>query len=256
MIQDSTDPEASDCRDFPQLEPEAVPEIEPEIEVRQEVEPEAVQNAVQIEAEPPGLAEYFDVYTGQLRFFAEKLADEGIERGLIGPRELGRIWSRHLLNCAVLCAPDFLAQGTRVADVGSGAGLPGLVLAITRPDLSLTLVESMERRVEWLEECVQEIGLDNVQILHARAEKLHGKNHFDYVTGRAVGNLSKLIEWTAPLISRGGELVFLKGQSVDAEIQAAKDRYLFRKFKLRLPDIIEVSTPLTDELTRVVRIRK
>ena len=163
---------------------------------------------IQLEPEPEGLADVFDTSAEQMRYFADLLSHEGLEQGLLGPREAGRIWSRHLLNCWVLS--EFLPEGVQVADVGSGAGLPGLVLAIGRPDLSMTLIESMARRCEWLQFCVEELGLDNVRIRNARAEDLRGKQAFSYLTARAVGNLSTLLGWTAPLVKKHGTMLFLK----------------------------------------------
>lgn len=209
---------------------------------------------VPVEPEPHGLAEVFDTSADQMRYFADLLSHEGLEQGLLGPREAGRIWSRHILNCWVLS--EFLPEGVQVADVGSGAGLPGLVLAIGRPDLSLTLIESMARRCEWLQFCVEELGLDNVRICNARAEEFRGKQAFSHLTARAVGNLSTLLGWTAPLVKMHGTMLFLKGASVEAEIDKAKANYVFAKQKVSLPEVLTVSTPLTGEPTRVVRLVK
>lgn len=215
---------------------------------------EDTQGEIQLEPEPEGLADVFDTSGDQMRYFADLLSHEGLEQGLLGPREAGRIWSRHLLNCWVLS--EFLPEGVQVADVGSGAGLPGLVLAIGRPDLSMTLIESMARRCEWLQFCVEELGLDNVRIRNARAEDLRGKQAFSYLTARAVGNLSTLLGWTAPLVKKQGTMLFLKGASVEAEIDKAKANYVFAKQKVSLPEVLTVSTPLTGEPTRVVRLTK
>lgn len=209
---------------------------------------------VSVEPEPAGLAEVFDTSAEQMRYYADLLSHEGLEQGLLGPREAGRIWSRHILNCWVLS--EFLPEGVQVADVGSGAGLPGLVLAIGRPDLSLTLIESMARRCEWLQFCVEELGLDNVRICNARAEEFRGKQAFSHLTARAVGNLSTLLGWTAPLVKKHGTMLFLKGASVEAEIDKTKANYVFAKQKVSLPEVLTVSTPLTGEPTRVVRLVK
>ena len=209
---------------------------------------------VPVEPEPADLAEVFDTSAEQMRYYADLLSHEGLEQGLLGPREAGRIWSRHILNCWVLS--EFLPEGVQVADVGSGAGLPGLVLAIGRPDLSLTLIESMARRCEWLQFCVEELGLDNVRIRNARAEDFRGKQAFSYLTARAVGNLSTLLGWTAPLVKKHGTMLFLKGASVEAEIEKAKANYVFAKQNVSLPEVLTVSTPLTGEPTRVVRLVK
>ncbi|WP_121253995.1 16S rRNA (guanine(527)-N(7))-methyltransferase RsmG [Nocardioides ferulae] len=151
--------------------------------------------------------------------YAEALAGPGVVRGLIGPREVGRLWERHLLNCAAL--GELLPENATVADVGSGAGLPGLVLAIARPDLRITLVEPLLRRTTFLEEVVDELTLPNVELVRARAEALHGERSFDVVTSRAVAPLGRLLEWSMPLVSAGGSLVAMKGSSVEGEIQDA-----------------------------------
>lgn len=148
------------------------------------------------------------------------MADAGVVRGLIGPREAPRLWERHLLNCAVI-APAF-GDGLRVADVGSGAGLPGLVLAIVRPDLEVTLIEPLLRRTTFLDETVARLGLPNVEVVRARAEELHGRRTFDAVTSRAVAPLDRLLRWCGPLVSPGGAIVALKGSSAQDEIEQCR----------------------------------
>jgi 16S rRNA (guanine527-N7)-methyltransferase len=151
--------------------------------------------------------------------YAELLATEGVLRGLIGPREAPRLWERHLLNCAAVgtaVPPD-----ATVCDIGSGAGLPGLVLAIARPDLRVTLVEPLLRRTTFLEEVVDDLGLDRVTVERRRAEALHGEARFDVVTSRAVAPLGRLLEWSMPLVSPAGALVAMKGSSVTEEIADA-----------------------------------
>lgn len=209
---------------------------------------------VMIETEPAGVADFFGFQTNAIRYFVELLCFAGLDRGLVGPKEPARIWSRHILNCAVLT--EFLPEGVRVADVGSGAGLPGLVLAIARPDLDVTLIESMEKRCLWLEWVSAELDLDNVRILNKRAEDLRGKERFPYVTARAVGNLSTLLGWMAPLLRPKGQMLLLKGASVDSEIEAAKTNNLYRQHHVTFPKIIPVETPVTGELTRIVQLTK
>jgi len=153
--------------------------------------------------------------------FAGLLATDGVVRGLIGPREAPRLWERHLLNCAVLS--DGIPENASVCDIGSGAGLPGLVLAIRRPDLRLTLVEPLLRRTAFLSEAVTELGLDNVEVVRARAEELHGVRDFDLVTSRAVAPLERLVGWSMPLVRRGGTMLAMKGSSVQEEVEAATD---------------------------------
>ncbi len=144
------------------------------------------------------------------------LADTGISHGLIGPREAPRLWSRHVLNSAVV-APAFAADA-RVADVGSGAGLPGIPLAIARPDLHVVLVEPLLRRTVWLTTAVAELGITNVEVHRGRAESLWGAERFGHVTARAVARTSELARITLPLLQAGGSLVALKGENVVAEL--------------------------------------
>ncbi|WP_062530690.1 16S rRNA (guanine(527)-N(7))-methyltransferase RsmG [Demequina rhizosphaerae] len=171
--------------------------------------------------------EYFgDVYP-RVRAFAEMLAEQGVERGLIGPREVGRLWERHLLNSAALS--PFLGEG-RVADVGSGAGLPGMVLAAMDPDRDYVLIEPMERRTQWLFEAARECGIDNVRILRGRAEEVVESVEADVVTARAVAAIDKLVKWCSPLLSPEGRFVLLKGRSAGDELERAK--YTLRKHRL------------------------
>ena len=143
------------------------------------------------------------------------LAGAGTERGLMGPRGVPRLWERHVLNSAVV--GEWVPEGVTVADVGSGAGLPGIPLALARPDLEVTLVEPLLRRATFLEEVVADLGLP-VRVVRARAEELHGELDFDVVTSRAVAPLDRLASWCMPLVGVGGAMVALKGSSVEEEI--------------------------------------
>lgn len=172
-------------------------------------------------APPPAAVEYFGGRLPALERYVAMLAGPGIERGLLGPREVPRLWDRHLLNCAVI--QDAVAQGATVLDVGSGAGLPGVVLAVVRPDLAVTLVEPLLRRSVFLSEVVAELRLSNVNVVRSRAEELHGKVIADVVTARAVAPLDRLARWTIPLVRTGGLLVALKGTSVRKELAEAAD---------------------------------
>ena len=156
-----------------------------------------------------------------LERYAGLLATEGVTRGLIGPREVPRLWDRHLLNCGLL-AP-LIPDGATVADLGSGAGLPGVVLAIARPDLTVTLVEPMARRVSFLEEVRAELELSNVEVVRARAEQWPRNGRFDVVTARALAALPKLLAWCLPLVAEHGELLAMKGSSAQDEIVAAAE---------------------------------
>lgn len=151
--------------------------------------------------------------------YADLLATEGVIRGLIGPREAPRLWDRHMINCALLSPA--LPAGATVVDIGSGAGLPGLVIAIARPDLTITLVEPLFRRTTFLEEVVAELDLTNVTVVRGRADALHGKETYDVVTSRAVAPLERLLGWSMPLVAPHGALVAMKGSSAADEVAAA-----------------------------------
>lgn len=200
-----------------------------------------------LEQEPAIAAELFGDRIDIARAFTDSLAREGEERGLIGPLELPRLWTRHILN-SVIAAPLFHGS---VADIGSGAGLPGLVLAIARPDVEWTLIEPMERRVNWLNEQVAELGLENVEVHRARAEDVRRPEGFDVVTARAVSALRTLIPLTAPLVKDGGELALLKGMNVDNEIEAAQKA--IKKFRLSNVRVEVLGEGVLGETTRVLR---
>ncbi len=202
-----------------------------------------------VEAEPVVAVQIFGARIEFARHFTDQLAEYGEERGLIGPLETSRLWSRHILNSAVIS--DAFESGTRVADVGSGAGLPGLVLAIARPDVSWVLIEPMERRVAWLDEQVDLLGLENVDVVRARAEDYNADAGFDAVTARAVSALRTLIPLTAPLVRRNGQLVLMKGASVESEISAAEKQ--IRRFRLRDPRAERFGTTLLEQPTTVFR---
>jgi 16S rRNA (guanine527-N7)-methyltransferase len=182
--------------------------------------------------------------------YADLLATEGTLRGLIGPREVPRLWDRHLLNCALLA--DAMPARAEVCDVGSGAGLPGLVLAIRRPDLSLTLVEPLLRRTTFLEQVVAELGLDNVHVVRARADALHGTRLFAVVTSRAVAPLGRLLEWSMPLVAPDGVLIAMKGTSVQAEIDHA--RAVLATLGCADPEVIELGGSGAQPPTFAVRV--
>lgn len=182
--------------------------------------------------------------------YVEHLATSGTERGLIGPREVPRLWSRHVLNCAVI--EHEIAPGKHVADVGSGAGLPGLCLAIARPDLELTLIEPLERRVIWLQEVVDDLGLDNVTVMRTRAELAVGQVDADVVTARAVSALTNLAGLTIPLLQGKGEVVAIKGRSAGEEIEKAAKT--IRKLGGVDTSVVVVGEDLLEEPTTVVRI--
>ena len=182
--------------------------------------------------------------------YAVLLATRGVDRGLIGPREVPRVWERHLLNCAAL-APALPHHAT-LADVGSGAGLPGLVVALARPDLTVTLIEPLLRRTVFLEEVVAELGLENVAVVRGRADALHGQRRFDVVTSRAVAPLERLLAWSMPLVAPDGEMLALKGASVDEEVEAVRDTVTARGYAV--PEVV-VLGPEDGPPVRAVRVR-
>lgn len=170
---------------------------------------------------PPAAAhEVFGPALPRLQAYAELLAGPGTERGLLGPREVPRLWERHLLNCAGLSS--LVQDGQVVLDLGSGAGLPGIVLALQRPDVQVVLVESLQRRAVFLTECVEQLGLRNTLVRRARAEELHGTLEVDVVTARAVAPVDRLAAWALPLLHVGGRLLALKGEQAGAELEVAR----------------------------------
>ena len=169
-------------------------------------------------ADDPRVAVFFGARYSAVAGFTGLLRELGPERGLVGPRELNRLWERHILNSAAVV--PFLPAGT-VADVGSGAGLPGLVIAAMEPKREVVLIEPMERRATWLGEVSGLLGLKNVRVIRARAEDVRGVG-VRAVTARAVAPLAKLVRWCAPLAGAEGEMLFLKGRSAVAEVEAAQ----------------------------------
>ena len=203
----------------------------------------------EVEPEPASAAVVFGDRLDPARRFTAALAAHGEERGLIGPLEPPRLWNRHILNSAI-AAPLF-PTGGRVADVGSGAGLPGLVLAIARPDVEWVLIEPMERRVAWLNEQQRELGLDNVEVIRGRGEEWKQGPVLDAVTARAVSALRTLIPLTTPLLRSGGELILLKGANAENEIAAAEKA--IRTYKLNDVRVEIVGEGVIAEPTRVLR---
>ncbi|MHA7172483.1 16S rRNA (guanine(527)-N(7))-methyltransferase RsmG [Arthrobacter monumenti] len=183
--------------------------------------------------------------------FVRHLSTTGIERGLLGPREVPKLWSRHVLNCAVV--GELISGKAHVADVGSGAGLPGLALAIARRDLTVTLIEPLERRVQWLGEVVTDLELSNVTVLRGRAEQVIDSVNADVVTARAVSALSKLVQLTIPLLHGQGEVLAIKGRSAGEELETASKR--IRKLGGTETSVVTAGANLLEDPTTVVRIR-
>ena len=173
----------------------------------------------QFEAEPESAKAIFGPQIEKVRAFAQKLANDSDDLGLLGPRELDKLWSRHILNSAVVA--ETVKAGDLVADVGSGAGLPGIPMAIALPEAHFVLIEPMERRSNWMLEVIEELGLTNIEVRRARAEEVLDLK-FDIVTARAVAALDKLLRLTVHLLKPGGSLIALKGSKAAEEIEAAK----------------------------------
>ena len=185
-----------------------------------------------------------------IRKYVDILASRGVDWGLIGPREIGRLWERHILNSIAL--ESLIPEGCHVADVGSGAGLPGIPLAILRPDLEMTLIEPMLRRSNFLTEALDELGLDDrVTVVRGRAED--ADLHVDVVVSRAVAKLATLINWTADLIVDSGSLLALKGQSADDEVVKAKKELSKRRL---FAEVLLIRADPTSDVTRSVRVRR
>ena len=203
-----------------------------------------------LEEEPPEAATVFGERLSRVREFTELLYREGELRGLIGSLEPARLWTRHIINSGLM-AP--LLKSGRLGDVGSGAGLPGVVLAIARPDVECILIEPMSRRVDWLNEVKQLLHLDNVSVIRDRAEDYRPVPLLDQVTARAVSALRTLIPITAPLLRPGGELLLMKGERVYQEVEAAEKA--MRKHRVVDPEVLVLGEELNTEVTRIFRAR-
>ncbi|MEU2766450.1 MULTISPECIES: 16S rRNA (guanine(527)-N(7))-methyltransferase RsmG [Streptomyces] len=183
--------------------------------------------------------------------YAELLADAGVRRGLIGPREVPRLWERHLLNCAVLS--EVVAEGVSVCDVGSGAGLPGIPLALVRPDLNITLLEPLLRRTTFLTEVVELLGLEHVTVVRGRAEEVLGTlPPVHVVTARAVAPLERLAGWGVPLLRPYGEMLALKGDTAEEEVKVASAA--LSKLGAVTTSVVQVGEGVVDPLSTVVRV--
>ena len=203
------------------------------------------------EVEPKEAQEVYGEYIGQARQYFDLLVRDGDLLGLIGPRELPKLWSRHILNSAVVA--DLVEDGQLVADVGSGAGFPGIPMAILRPKVRFVLIEPMERRANWLADVVvPTLGLENVKVLRGRAEEAPLRN-YDVTTARAVSALPKLLRMLVPLTAPGGLVLAMKGSKAQEEIEESKS--LAKKLKLGSFGIVTVGENLLVDPTTVVRVR-
>jgi 16S rRNA (guanine527-N7)-methyltransferase len=201
---------------------------------------------------PPEAAVVFGDRLELATAYAGWLAGPGTERGLLGPREVDRLWERHLLNCAVL--GEVVPHGVTVADLGSGAGLPGIPLALARPDLEVTLVEPLLRRATFLTEVVGALGLARVEVVRSRAEDLHGQRSFAVVASRAVAPLERLLGWSVPLADAGGLVVALKGASAGEEVAALGGRpRVWEDLGVEAPEVLSVGCTVLSQPATVVR---
>ena len=205
---------------------------------------------VEFEQEPAFAAELFGQNIDKARLFTARLANDSETYGLLGPRELPRIWSRHVINSGLLA--ELVPDGTKVVDVGSGAGLPGIPMAIAQPNAHFTLVEPMERRSSWLEEVIKDLGLGNVAVVRARAEEVT-ESDFDFATARAVAALDKLLRLLTPLIrfSEQRTIIAMKGSKAPEEIAAAAKKLELLGFNS--PEILTLGLNKAPETATVVR---
>lgn len=200
---------------------------------------------------PPSAREVFGDRQWMAESYHRMLATDGVTLGLIGPREVPRLWERHLLNCAVI--GEVLAEGESVFDIGSGAGLPGIPVAIARPDLAITLIEPLLRRSEFLTRVVDELGLVGVRVVRGRAEEKVVRDAVgvaDVVTSRAVAPLDRLAKWSAPLIRQGGRMVAIKGSSAPDEV--ARDQALVGRVGISELTVKQCGSATLDVPTTVV----
>jgi 16S rRNA (guanine527-N7)-methyltransferase len=222
--------------------------------VEHEASPEVFHGEPSVSTPPPSAAAVFGDRLPLVRRFVDHLAGSGVERGLIGPRETPRLWERHVLNCAVVA--EVVPDGARVVDVGSGAGLPGIPLALARPDLSVVLVEPLARRVDWLREVVEDLGLP-VEIERGRAEEPSVRARWegaDVVTARAVAPLARLAGWALPLARPGGALVALKGSSAADEV--ARDTAAVLRLGGSTPRVVRCGVGVVDPPSTVVVVER
>jgi len=203
---------------------------------------------------PAVVSERFGDFESLLIRYAQWLADAGMVRGLIGPREVPRLWDRHILNSIAMA--ELLPTGTRLVDIGTGAGLPGLALACVRPDLHVDLVESLQRRTDFLSEVVADLELgERVRVMRGRAEDtavVEAVGSSPFATARAVAPLDKLVRWAFPLLERGGSLLAMKGSTAEAEL--AEHKAFMYRMHAEVRGVVECGVGLVEPTTRVVQI--
>lgn len=199
---------------------------------------------------PAAVSELYGEALGTIEAYVSALSTRGVEWGLIGPREVPRLWERHILNSVAIAG--LIGSGATVVDVGSGAGLPGIPLAVLRPDLDVVLLEPKVRRADFLTQTVDELGIgDRVRVIRARAEEHRAT--YDVATCRAVAPLGQLLGWTSRLFLPDGELLALKGASAEDEVAASR-RELVRAGAVAT--VVSVRAHEEAEPTYVVRVRR
>ena len=203
----------------------------------------------EVEQEPAVASTVFGERIELARGYASLLARDSDLLGLLGPREMPKLWTRHILNSAVVA--ELIEDGKTVCDIGSGAGLPGIPLAIAKPNCKFTLIEPMERRSDWLRDVAAELGLTNVEVLRARAEEVGSA--YDIATARAVSALPKLLRMCVPLVHHGGEILAMKGSKAAEEIE--ESRKLSKKLGIASFEILQTGVDLLSEPTSVVRTK-
>ncbi|HET9655201.1 MAG TPA: 16S rRNA (guanine(527)-N(7))-methyltransferase RsmG [Kineosporiaceae bacterium] len=206
--------------------------------------------ATAVPEEGAAVAAVFGDRIESARRFVGHLSTTGVSRGLLGPREIPRLWERHVLNCAVV--EGLIPPGAQVVDVGSGAGLPGIAVAILRPDLRITLLEPLLRRVEWLQEVVDDLELQQVTVCRGRAEEYAGRLGADVVTARAVASLDVLAGWCLPLLRPGGILLAVKGRTAGEELDRSEAQ--LRRAGAASWEVVQVGEPTLEQATTVVRV--
>ena len=206
--------------------------------------------AATVPVTPPQAERVFGSATAAAEHYARLLAGPAVTRGLIGPREVPRLWERHLLNSAAVA--ELVPHPCSLVDLGSGAGLPGIVLALLLPDVTVTLLEPMLRRVTFLEECVHALGLANAQVCRGRAEDLAGQLSADVVTARAVAPLDRLAGLALGLLRPGGTVLAIKGAGARREVAAA--RQVLRRLGVRSVDVVRAGDGKVDPAATVVRL--
>jgi 16S rRNA (guanine527-N7)-methyltransferase len=206
--------------------------------------------AAEVPAPPPEAVSVFGAALPAAQHYVRMLAGPGVAWGLLGPREVPRLWTRHVLNCAALT--DLVPSPAALVDLGSGAGLPGIVLALLLPDVQVTLLERMERRAKFLTQCVAELNLGNTRVLRASAEEVAGQVGADVVTARAVAPLDRLAGLAAGLVRPGGLILAIKGATANQEV--AEARPVLRRLGMREVTVVRAGDGKVDRAATVVRL--